>query len=110
MAEALSYVRVVFAGKSTNIDLDGKIRTNSDIAENAATKHLGMTLLEAEVPTSALSLRGPVFAASKAEALHFLVALTDEAELSDLIAVSSGAWFLLTIHVLVRATPPPGEF
>ena len=107
MAEATSYVRVVFNLNQAvaEIPLDGKVHTYAGLAEAAAIKHLGKSAA-AEVPASALSLRGPVSAASKAEAVFALQALTDDVELSDPIAVSSGAWFLLTIHT----APPPGEF
>ena len=109
MAEATSYALVISNSLEhavAEIPLDGKFRTYAGLAETAAIKHLGMTLLEAHVPARALSLRGPVSVSSKAEALSALLALTDDVELSDPIAVSSGAWFLLTIHT----APPPGEF
>jgi len=106
MAMAVDYVRIVYRNSSVNIDVDGKIRTYSDIAESAAVKHLGMTLLEAHVPGSALSLRGPVAAASKAVALSALV-LVGGLELSDEIdhaQVTAGAWFLLEIDLAFSAS------
>lgn len=59
---AVDYVRVVFRNnkKCVNVDIDSRIRTYSDIAEAAAVRHLGMTLLEAHIPAGALDLRGPV--------------------------------------------------
>jgi hypothetical protein len=108
MAEASSFVRVVYNNRDqavAEIPLDGKVRTYAGLAETAAIKHLGMSLLEAHVPAGALSLRGPVSASSKTEALSIL-ALTDDVELSNLIAVSCGDWFFLTICT----APPPGEF
>jgi len=108
MAEATSYVRVIFNSSEhavAEIPLDGKVHTYAGLAETAAIKHLGKGAA-AEVPAGALSLRGPVTACSKADALSTLSALTDDAEPSDLIAVSCGSWFLLTI----RTTLPPGKF
>ena len=109
MAEATSYARVIsncLEHAVAEIPLDGKFRTYAGLAETAAMKHLGMSLLEAHVPVAALSLRGPVSASSKAVALSILSVLTNDAEQSDVIEVLSGAWFLLTI----RSAPPPGEF
>ena len=100
MATAEDFVRVVYGGASTDIFIDGRIRTYSGIAEAAAVKHLGMTLLDAHVPASALFLRGPVVAASKLLALGELknvggLELSDEI---DHARVSNGAWFLLEIN------------
>jgi len=109
MAEATSYALVISNSLEhavAEIPLDGKFRTYAGLAETAAIKHLGMSLLEARVSVAALSLRGPVSACSKADALSMLLGLTVDAEPSALISVSCGVWFLLTI----RTAPPPGEF
>lgn len=99
---AVDFVRVVYCSSSVNIDLDGRIRTYSDIAEAAAAKHLGRSAA-AEVPASALSLRGPVAVASKDLALAALTSVGGGVELSDeidCVLVTSGAWFLLTIDLV----------
>ena len=106
MAEATDYARVVYRGTSVNVDFDGKIRTFSDIAKVAAIEHLGMTLVDARVPAGALSLRGPLVAASKDLALAELkpmggVELSDEI---DRARVPLGAWFLLEIGFVDAAS------
>ena len=96
---AVDFVRVLYRNVSTDIFLDGAIRTYSGVAEAAAVKHLGRRGA-AEVPTCALSLRGPVESASKISALAAL-ALVEDIELSALIdraRVTDGAWFLLEIE------------
>ena len=98
MASATDYVRVVYQSASANVDLDGKIRTYSDIAKAATIEHLGRSAA-AEAPASAFSLRGPVVAASKALALEQLMLLAD-IELSDEInrdRVTNKSWFRLEI-------------
>lgn len=98
---AMDFVRVLFRDVSVNINLDGMIHTFSDIAEAAAVKHLGTTLLDARIPASALSLSAPVVAASKNSALTAFRGIED-VELSDAINcshVTNGAWFLLNIRI-----------
>ena len=93
-------MRVLYRNASVNIDLDGKMRTFSDVAEAAAVKHLGMTLTEAHVPMGALSLRGPVLAVKKDVAMAAFNLLDGCVEFSDEIdrtRVTNGAWFLLDI-------------
>ena len=100
---AVDYVRVVFRNnpKCINVDIDGRIRTYSDIAEAAAVKHLGMTLLEAHIPAGALDLSGPVaFTEDLNESV--LASLGGLSTLSlgraiDRSQVGNGAWFLLEI-------------
>ena len=108
MAEATSYALVISNSLEhavAEIPLDGKFRTYAGLSKASAIEHLGKGAA-AEVPVAALSLRGPVSACSKADALSMLLGLTVDAEPSALISVSRGAWFLLTI----RTAPPPGEF
>lgn len=97
MATAVGFVRVLYRNVSTDIFLDGAIRTYSGIAEAAAVKHLGRSAA-AEVPACALSLRGPVESASKVSALAAL-ALAENIDLSVLIdrALTDGTWVLLEI-------------
>ena len=83
---AVDFVRVVYNESSTNVDLDGKIRTFSDIARVAANDHLGRITSE-NVPMRCLCLRGPVVATSKVQALIDLKLLGD-LELSDSIDAS----------------------
>jgi hypothetical protein len=96
---AVEYARVVFHEISSNIDLDGKIRTYSDIAKWAAIEHLGRSAA-ADVPVSALTLHGPVVAVSKESALAILnsvggVEFSDEIDRSR---VTNGVWFLLKVN------------
>ena len=95
---AVDYVRVVNNNVSVNIDLDGKMRTYSDIAEAAATKFLGMPLTEAHVPVSALSLQVII------DTLSAMDTLSSGQKIDKTIA-TKGAWFLLKIE---RAGPAPG--
>ena len=100
-------MRVVYDTVSVDVDLDGRIHTYSGIAEAAAVKHLGMTLTEAHVPMSALSLRGPVaFTEDLSEVV--LASLGRQSTLSlglviDRTRVENGAWYLLVID-----RPPRG--
>ena len=107
MAEATDYARVVYRGTSVNVDIDGKIRTFSDIAKVAAIEHLGKSAA-AEVPAGALSLRGPV---AYTEDLNgdVLVSLRGLDTLSlgrviDRARVPGGAWFLLEIGFVDAAS------
>jgi hypothetical protein len=95
MASA-AFVRVVYGSKSTNVDLDARIRTFSDIAEAAALKHLG-NRFPAEFPIGALSLRGPIAAASKDSALAALAqaGVVEFSEGIDCDRMTKGSWFLL---------------
>lgn len=95
----MAYVRVLYRDTAVNINLDGMIRTFSDIAKAAAIEHLGMTLLEAHIPAKALSMSSPVVAASKDSALASLRSV-GSVELSDdvnRLPLANGAWFLLFI-------------
>jgi hypothetical protein len=100
MTMAVDYVRVVYRAVSACIDLDGKIRTYSDIAEAAAVKHVGKKLAE-DIPMGALALHGPVaFTEDLSEAV--LASLRGLGKLSfgrviDRTLMKNGAWFLLEI-------------
>ena len=104
----MDYVRVVCDGKSTNVDLDGKIRTYSDVVKAAATDFFGKRF-PAEVPIGDLSLRGPVAATDDFDAA-VLTALQQITPLFlgrkiDETRTKGGAWFLLNVE---RADPPRG--
>ena len=106
---ATDYVRVVYRGISANINLDGKIRTYSDIAEVAAIKHLGQSTA-ANVPLSALSLRGPVaftedLSPTELDSLEGMKVLS-LGRVIDAARVKGGAWFLLKISGRYRKTLP----
>ena len=108
---AAAYVRVVYDDISVNIDLDGKIRTYSDIAEAAATKFLGKSVA-AEVPVGALSLHGPVAATHDVDQ-DIINTLSAMATLSsgqwiDKTIATNGDWFLLKIDQIERKGPAPG--
>jgi hypothetical protein len=108
---AAPFVRVVYGGKSTNVDLDARIRTFSDIAKAAAIEHLG-NRYPAEVPIGALSLRGPIAAASKDLALAEL-AHAGDVEFSEGIdcgRVTNGSWFLLQIDAAVAGAESAVNF
>jgi len=99
---ATDYVRVVYRGNSASIYLDGKIRTYSDIAEGAAGKHLGQSTA-ANLPLSALSLRGPVaftedLSPTELDSLKGMKVLS-LGRVIDAARVKGGAWFLLKISV-----------
>ena len=86
---------------AANVDIDSRIRTYSDIAEVAAVKHLGMTLLEAHIPAGALDLRGPIAFTDDLNEI-VLASLGGLSTLSpgraiDRSQVGNGAWFLLEI-------------
>jgi hypothetical protein len=99
---AAPFVRVVYEGKSTNVDLDGKIRTFSDIAKAAAIEHLG-NRFPSEVTIGALSLHGPIAAVSKESALAELAHAGDVefSEGVDCVRITNGSWFLLHIDASV---------
>ena len=107
---AVDYVCVVYNESSTNVDLDGKIRTYSDIAKAAAVDFLGSTLVDAGVSISALIFRGPI-AATDGISPKTIEELSEMPVVSlgkriDALA-SGGAWFLLTIK---RAESAPGAY
>ena len=107
---AVDYVRVVYGDISVTIDLDGRIRIYSDIAEAAASKFLGKSVA-AEVPVGYLSLRGPVAATdSLNQGIIDILSAMDTLQsgrLIDSTIATRGSWFLLTIRPTERAGLAP---
>jgi hypothetical protein len=97
-----NWVRVIHNGCVVVIVLAPMIQTYWDIAKAGTVEHLGMTLLEAHIPSSALSLYGPV---AGTDDLHdsVIAALKGLAPLSlarmvDRTNTLNGTWFLLEIQ------------
>ena len=101
------WLRVIHDGCAVSVSLAPTIQTYWDIAEVGAVKHLGMTLLDARIPSRNLSLRGPVAATADMDESVFtaLKGLTplSLARMVDWTNSSNGTWFLLEIE---NAAPP----
>lgn len=96
MATASDFARVLYLNCAVTIRYDATILSNWDVAKAATVLHLGQAK-SYDVPASAISLRGPVAAASRAEATAALSVL-EEADLTDKVStVVSEPWYLLQV-------------
>lgn len=91
---------VLYSGSVAPVDLD-QAPSYWHIAETAAIKHLGKTLLDARLGAGALSLRGPISSGTRAAALTALSRLGD----TDLTTMVNPAlrdkWFLLGLDLSI---------
>lgn len=98
------FARVLYLNCAVPVHFDATILTNWDVAKAATVLHLGQTK-SADVPASAISLRGPIAAPSKVEAMAALSAL-GEADLADMVETALiKPWYLLQVNYL-----PSGGF